>query len=264
MSAYLSDLISLYAFSTGRRLFAQGQTKTHAAKAALTSLENHCSAAIAHDQNTLVMEAKWAGTKPSRMYGPGAKKADVLIDVALGALDSALEAETRDASDGDPLGQSALELRFALFPMGLAAVTKAVYVEELAEAERILDVLQSPKWSQTVQDLGLHRRMNKLGALVGQYRTAVGAKDDKIVFEELKAMRAQGQALLHQSVAMILGLHPSDSAADVAARKQLLGPILAQNDAIRMYLKTRRSVPDVNPETGEPQGEAGQGNKATP
>lgn len=256
MSAYLSDLLQLYAFSTGRRLFAQRKTKELAAAAGLSALESHCSTALAHDQNTLDMEAKWAGHKPSRIHGPGAKKVDVLIDISLSALDSALEAETRDTGDGDPLSQSAVELRHLLFPMGLAAVTRAVYVEELAEAERILGVLTSPKWSQTVSDLGLNRRVSKLSALSDQYRAAVGGKDDKLMFEELKTARAQGQALLLQTMAMILGLHPSDSEMDVAGRKKLMGPILAQQEAIRIYLKTRRSVPDVNPATGETEGEA--------
>ena len=256
MSAYLADLLQLYLFSTGRRIFAHQQTKEKAKAAGLAALENHCDAALAHDQGTLEMECKWAGAKPSRMYGPGAKKIDMLTDIALGAFDSALEAETRDAGDGDPLGQSAVELRHELFPMGLGAVTQAVYVEELAEAERILGVVNSPKWSQVVSDLGLSRRVSKLNALLGQYRTAIEGKDNKIAFGELKASREKGQALLLQTAAMILGLHPSDSEVDVAARKNLLGPILAQNEAIRMYLRSRRSVPDVNPETGEPAGEA--------
>lgn len=67
----------------------------------------------------------------------------------------------------------------------------------------------------------------------------------------VKTARATGQSLLLQAVAMILGLHPSDGAEDLAARAQLLGPILKQNEAIRDYLRARKAVQDVNPETGE-------------
>ena len=35
------------------------------------------------------------------------------------------------------------------------------------------------------------------------------------------------------------------------ARSALLAPILKQNEAIRTYLRARRGVEDVDPETGE-------------
>jgi hypothetical protein len=52
----------------------------------------------------------------------------------------------------------------------------------------------------------------------------------------------------------------------MVARSDLLGPILEQNDAIGVALKGRRSVVDVNPETGAVEvpgtpGAAGSGGK---
>jgi hypothetical protein len=52
---------------------------------------------------------------------------------------------------------------------------------------------------------------------------------------------------------MVLGKYPSDSEADRQGRGLLLGPILRQNEAIGQYLKSRRNVPDVNPDTGVEQ-----------
>lgn len=259
MSAYLSNLINLYIFSTGRRIFALSQIKAKAAAASLGPLESHCSAALAHDQKTLGLEAEWAGNKSPRLYPPEARKIDVLIDTSLGALEVALDAETRDVSADDPLGQSAVQLHHELFPAGVGAITTANYVEELAEAERIVGILQSPKWAQVVSDLGLNRRVAKLSALTQKYRSALGGKANPIIFDQIKEAREKGQNFLLQTVAIILGLHPSDSEADIQARTELMGPILAQNEAIRLYLKARRAVPDVNPETGEPAGEPGKG-----
>jgi len=71
--------------------------------------------------------------------------------------------------------------------------------------------------------------------------------------------RAEGQDFLLQSVVMILARHRTRSPQDIAARTALLGPVLEQNEAIRLYLKARRTVQDVNPETGaqDPTGAAG-------
>ena len=63
--------------------------------------------------------------------------------------------------------------------------------------------------------------------------------------------RAQGQEHLLQAVSLILGRYYQSTPADVAARAELLAPILRQNEAIRQYLRMRRSVEDVNPDPGE-------------
>ena len=54
-----------------------------------------------------------------------------------------------------------------------------------------------------------------------------------------------------EAVAMIVGKYPRSTPEHVANRTALLGPILQQNEAIRAYLRSRRPVQDVNPETGE-------------
>ena len=66
----------------------------------------------------------------------------------------------------------------------------------------------------------------------------------------MRVATIKGQDLLLEAIAIVIGKHHSSSAEDVAARSDLLGPILEQNDAIGAALKGRRSVVDVNPVTG--------------
>jgi hypothetical protein len=74
--------------------------------------------------------------------------------------------------------------------------------------------------------------------------------------------------LLLEAVAIILGKHHKRTSEGTAQRLSLLGPILKQDEAIRQYMRVRRAVADVNPETGEdesgtPGGAEGpDGNKA--
>ena len=70
-------------------------------------------------------------------------------------------------------------------------------------------------------------------------------------FADVKAARTTGQTLMLQAIAMALAKYPSDNATDLNERATLIGPILRQNETIGQYLKSRRIVPDVNPETGE-------------
>lgn len=253
MSADLASLLTFYVLSTGRRLFALQEVKKLAFADDFSVLSSHCGLAIEHDQATRVVEARWAGQRTGAQYSPLAKQLDVSVDTALSALHDSLELEARNSAADDPLGKQAETLRSTLFPNGVAAVTALNYVDELAEVERILTAVKSDEWAPIITGLGISRRVARLDALEPQYRAAVADPANKVAFTEVKAARARGQSLLLQAVALVLGKYPSDNAADVAAREKLLAPIFRQNDAVRDYLRARRPVVDVNPETGEPE-----------
>ncbi|TKC99606.1 hypothetical protein [Polyangium fumosum] len=251
MDATLTTLLTLYVFSTGRRLFAMQEVKKAASAAGHAALAAHCDVAIDHDRMTRNLEARWSSDKDAAQYSPETKQIDILVDVALGAFRDAINAEARDSAPGDTLGEDAAKLEAELFPKGVAAITTLPFPEELAEVERIISRAQSPQWSNVTQALGLGRRVARLVELEKSYRAAIAAPAKNVSFGQVKNARAKGQSLMLQAVAMILGLHPSDSEADLLARQNLLGPILAQNEAIRVYLRARRTIEDIDPETGQ-------------
>ncbi|MEO7330233.1 MAG: hypothetical protein ABI193_16780 [Minicystis sp.] len=256
MDVSLALLLNLYAFSTGRRLFALQKTKEAAMAAGLGPLALHCDQGIAYDEGTRDLEARWAGDKDASLYAPEARPVDIQVDMALSALRDAINAEARDSDAGDGLAAAAQKLEALAFPEGLAAVVKSVYVDELSEVQRIIALLQSPDWAPLLPKLGLLRRLMRLVELEKKYAAVIALPAKTTSYDEVKAARAQGQTLMLQAVAMILGLYPSESDADVAGRRVLLDPILKQNEAIRVYLRERRNVEDVNPATGEVEKQA--------
>ena len=263
MDATLSALLNFYIFTTGRRLFAMKQVRQAADSAGLADLVAHCDAAIDHDGGARDLDARWLGQNVDAQFSPEARQIDILVDTTLGALRDGVDAAARTSAPGDALGTAAVKLNDLLFPKGsVASITTLPMVEELAQVQRILKAVTSPEWSATVQDLGLSRHVARLAALEPQYRAALEAAPGKVAFAAVKDARARGQVLMLQAVAMILGRYPSDAPADLAGRTALLGPILKQNDAIRMYLRSRRAVEDVNPDTGEV--EPGSGDTAPP
>lgn len=251
MLAALSALFTFYVFSTGRRLFALQEVKKLATADGFTVLVTHCEVAIEFDQGTRALEARWSGRKVGVQYSPLAKQIDVFVDTALSALHDGLELEANNSAPDDPLAQDAETLRQTLYPTGVAAITSLNYVDELAEVDRILNTVKSPEWAPVITTLGLDRRVARLAALEPQYRSAVADPANKLDFAEVRNARIHGQSLLLQTVAIVLGKYPSDSETDIAARTRLLAPIFRQNDAIREYLRSRRALVDVDPETGE-------------
>ncbi|TKD09275.1 hypothetical protein [Polyangium fumosum] len=250
MDPLLASLLTFYTFSTGRRLFALYQVREAAVAASHADLAAHAAHAIAHDTETRALEAKWAGRKLTT-YSPEARQIDIYVDAAITAFRDGTDAQIRASAPGDPLADAAQKMIAVLLPKGAGAITSLPFVEELAEVQRILSRVDEPDYKSLVTELGLTRQVARLKNLEGQYRAAIEGPGGPLTFAKVKDARAKGQSLLLQAVAMILGKYPSDSEADRTARGALLSPILVQNEAIRRYLRERKPIEDVNPETGE-------------
>jgi len=261
METSLSWFFDLYVFPTGRRLFALAQVMKKAMATGHADLAQHCATAVAEDRKCLALERRWAGVAaeargkgtaaaPPKTLDPA--KIDPLVDRTLGAIRDHAETQRAGASPEDPIHATVSTLLKSIFPSGVADVTRLPWVEELAAVEDILSKLASPALAPVVTDLGLSRLVERLESLTVQYRAALHAPaPDSLMFGEVRAARAEGQERLLQIVAIVLGKHHQSTPADIAARVDLLGPVMEQNDAIGASLKGRNAIEDVNPETGE-------------
>jgi hypothetical protein len=260
----LFSLLNLYVFSTGRRIFAMGQVLERAKKAKLDAIAAHCEATIAHDRETRKLEARWAGQPAVITYSPELRATDISTDNCLIALRDAIDSQLRVIKPEDPLAASIIRLQKVLFPQGAGTITSMNYVEEIAEVDRVLEVLAEESWKPTVAELHIQRHIARLTELAQKYHELLEAPPSKVLFDQVHASRQKGQRMLHEAVAMIMGRYPSASPEHVEGFHALMGPILKQNDAIGEYYRTRRAVQDVNPDTGEVEPAAdGGGGKPT-
>lgn len=160
-------------------------------------------------------------------------------------------AQATGADPGDTIGTTVETFLREIFPVGVQDVTKLTFVDELSAVDAIVAKLKG-KLAPQVVELGLGRLTERLAKLAVEYRAAMEAPESEALsYGSVRAARAQGHDYLLQAVALILGRYYRNTKADVAARQSLLGPILKQNEAIRQYLRARRAVEDVNPETGQ-------------
>ena len=254
MNISLSALISIYTFSTGRRLFALAQLMKAAKDYKLKELVAHCEMALAYDQKTRALETQWAAPVVAPAGQGVVTRIDFLVDRVLVALRDTTRAQADGHEDTgkDSIPQKAGRLLTAIFPLGVQKVTQAVFVEELAAVDGIVLSLKSKELAPIVEELGLGNLAKRLAELAVEYRAALEAPDAEVMsFGDVRGARAQGQEHVLMAIAMILGRFPGATPDHLEARTALLGPILKQNEAIRLYLKSRRTVEDVNPETGE-------------
>ncbi|MRG97913.1 hypothetical protein [Polyangium spumosum] len=242
----------IYVFTPGRRVLSMRQVRAEAVTAGFLGLVTHADVCVAQDREALVIEARWNGRAQGSPVIPGLRELDITLDGTMTSFRDTIDRQVRVSKADDPLAASGASLLQILFPLGAAAVTNAKYPDQAAEVDRILDEVKQPKWAPVVAEFGLTRMITHITELATEYRKLLETPAaDGLKYETVKEERAKGQNLMLQALAMILGKYPSESDADRAGREALMGPILRQNDAIGQYLKARRSVPDVNPETGE-------------
>lgn len=251
MDGSLESLINLYQFPTGRRLFAHKLVRARAEQDGFDKLVKHCTEAIAHDVATQALERRWAGESTSNDGNPEAQRCDVLVDRTLGAIRDHAVAQAAGAPENDPVHATVADFLKKVFPAGVHAITSLPYVEELEAVDAIVHSLEN-ELAPVVQELSLQRHATRLAALAKDYRTALEAPPPSLLdWGRIRAARAEGQGLLLETVAIILGKRHGRSADATAARLQWLGPILQQNEAIGLSFKGRRTPTDVNPDTGE-------------
>lgn len=253
MDTSLSSLINVYTLSTGRRLLALGQVQKAAKECGFKELVAHCQQAQEHDRKTRATESIWAQASTAPVGNAALQRIDYQLDRTLVAIRDGAQAHAEGAADGDVETPARVaKLLSAIFPYGVTAVTRATFVDELSAVERILEQVKDPELASIVEELGLVRLVKQLARQAVEYRRALEVPDGrKKSFGDVRAARAKGQHHVLVAVVMILARYPGDSPEEAAARGALLGPIVAQNEAVRLYLKARRAVQDVNPETGE-------------
>jgi len=257
MDVPLSSLVQLNQFSTGRRLFTFRRVLVGLKQIQAPALEALVQEAIAKDEATYSLELRWS---QKRHVGKASAKqvkqqqamgkVDVRMDRALtGLRDNAVAlARGADEDEKELIGEVETFID-AIFPVGVAAVTAKPYAEQLVAVEAIVSRCKGDL-APLVAKLGLTVNVERIAKLAVVYGDTLKAVDD-LEFGEVKAARARGQGYLLRVATKIAGTFDAPEGEDAKARGTLLGPIMQQNEAISDYIKARRSVPDVDPKTGE-------------
>lgn len=252
------QLISLVRFTTGRRIYVYRQVRAAAQSLNQPTLVDHIDTAIAHDRNVLDLETRWRTRTPfRRRHAPAAQQVDDRLDLAITALRDVPMSYVRATPVGDPMREAAERFIAEVFPDGVAPITSLPFVDQLAAVEHMLDVIASDVTVE-VATLSLGYMVSVVTQLTDEYRTVLDRKTITVEFPDVQAARDIGQDNLSELIAMILGqFHKTRDRAHQQARASLLGPILAQQQAIRAYLRDRSPVPDVDPD-GEPDAATGE------
>ncbi|MBI5496125.1 MAG: hypothetical protein HY904_13965 [Deltaproteobacteria bacterium] len=252
--ATLGSLLNVYALPTGRRIVALRAVREIAAAMGLTVLVSFLDAAIAHDEQTRTVELDWIRQKRQPTANPGeAVVVDTELDRVLGGIHAMLTGVVEGALPGQPV-EEARTLLTVLFPAGLAGLTQGTHVDEATAVQAVMRDVRKPEHATRIQALRLGASLDRVDQLATRMTgiLSAAAKSPTLQYSTVTDSQQKGLSHLRETVARVLGLHPSDSQADTQARARLLEGVLRQGEAFAEAFKRRRGGVDVNPDTGEP------------
>jgi hypothetical protein len=179
---------------------------------------------------------------------------DNRLDRLLSSFLAALTAFADGLPDPHELVRAARRVREDVLPGGIQAIVHATHPEEAELVDQVVKRLRS-EHAAALERLGLTAFVDQLAGLNAEFRAAVAAAtagdESGPSYDQVRAAQARGQEMLLELMAMALGACPGREPPDLERRARLVGAILSQNEAIGVYRKNRRSIPDVDPGTGE-------------
>ena len=252
MNVRLSDFFKLYVLSTGRRIFALRRMRDQALRLGATEIVARIVMVLAHDATTRRLDLAWSGARRRRGSGGAVSAMDNRMDRALAGLRDLIRSLASAATASDPIHGQVQELLDAIFPAGVRAITNLPVIDQLAAVETIVELLQGDL-APLVAALNIQPQVQRVIELAGEYRAVIEASESQVTYPEVDSARRTGHELFCSVIALVISTyHRSDLAEHLEARAALLGPVLEQNEAVRVYLRSRRPIVDVDPVTGEP------------
>lgn len=246
-----SSLFKLCVLTPGRRIFALRQLRERAEARNFNELLADIDRAIAYNHS--VLERRQGRRRKKRNPQPIDREIDRVISLIYARLNNF----SKDLTVPE-LARLTTTLLQALFPQGVGAHVKLPYSEQAGANERVLAELASDQYQGLIAQLGLQTLIARLDSLNAEFREVLSAS-----IASVKATisshedSSRGQELYLEIIARIVGQFSRPADAEVLA--ELLGPVLSQDEEIRAYRRRRRRVADVDPTTGEPTEEAGEG-----
>lgn len=252
MRSNSAGLMKLYNFPTGRRLHALLEVARRAMALVATPVVEHANRAIAHDSQVRNMEATFEAADRNR-HGAEAKVFDQQVDRGVTGVEAHLDAQIRVYGKDSDRGRSAARVRRELLPGGAGAITRLSFVKQHQRVAALLVKADQPgtPLQAAVQSIPeLPAMLAQLAVLNEQYGASLQDYDrGRPTHAEITEAQAIGRDLLAEVAAVIVA-HYAGQPDRLAERNSLLEPILRQNEEISLARRRRRTLRDVDPDTG--------------
>jgi hypothetical protein len=247
----LVNLFNIYRMPAGRRTF--GLRKVRLLVGTEPDLLHLVDDAMAQDGKVLALRGRWLVSRSKNpKYPPRLIALDLEHDRLVASMVRVADAMVSGTDEESPLGVAARRLVDGVFAAGVAALTQLDFVQQRESTGSWLARLTGDLSDDAVL-IGLQPMRDRLVAVNQEFGSLLDAFEpaSKVSFEGLRKEDLLGQELMLRVVAAIAGRYTGSKDGDDAKRAALLAPILQQNDQVGESYRRKRTITDVDPDSGE-------------
>ena len=243
----LGNVIDLYKFSLGSMTYCVDRLRE-----TLEDLGNGEAVAIADRARTKLERARqleydWEKQKQEDpLRREGARQLDDRIDRALSQIASTADTFAAMKTDTD-VSRLADELASDLFPTGVFHITSKTFEDQHVAVTELIDRLES-SYSEHIQALNLTPLVEQLKDWNKAFGEKLEPRNDKVDYDEVESARVEAEDVFHLLFARVMG----DYGDDIEKFNRIVAPIHEQTEWTRRHHQRRGTIPEVDPETGEP------------
>jgi hypothetical protein len=247
----IGSWFDIYDFTPGRVGFSAKQIAAVARQVGDEEVAAEAEPVRELARRAVALERKWqSGQLDSAGRGGGRAVAlDHEVDRLVGGVYKLATTYRTAAKAESPTRVAAEAIVKAGYPQGAAAITRQTYEDQATSVDVLLGQLKG-ELAEPVQQLGLASMVDMLGTAQAAFKDALATpRPEQVGFDQVRAAREAAREGLAQLIALILGKYRKT--ADLETRNTLLAPVVDQNERIADSYQRRRTVPDVDPETGQ-------------
>jgi len=246
----VEDLVNLHVLPPGRVVFAMNVALTELVGSRDKPMRVFVERVRNQAKRTWDEEQRWlAARRGEQGFLAAVRAADEVADARLNGFHGQLES-LMHLIDAPKQRKAIEEIGTIAFPEGPHAVVSAEYSEQVGYVLAAMDRLRA----EHPTDLGTLKLANHVSTVIEAHvelQRALASGQRGIGFQGVIDARAALQRVLRVLVARAVSKYPGWKESDRAERGRVLGALLVQNRQVDNYLRRRRAVRDVNPDTGQ-------------
>ncbi len=246
----VEDLVNLHVLPPGRVVFAMTATLTELKDSPDKPMRVFVERVRNQALRTWDEEQKWLRSRRGEEgFLQAVRAADRIADARLNGFDGQLESLVHLIDDPE-LRKAIEEIKEVVFPDGPHIVVSAEYAEQVGYVLAAMNRLRE-EHAHEVVTLKLANHVDTVTEAHLALQRALNSGQRGAGFDAVISARAALQRVVRVLIARAVSKHPGWNEGDRPERMKVIGSLLVQNRQVDNYLRRRRPVRDVNPETGQ-------------
>ena len=243
----LADFLDLYKFSLGSIGYCVQQMRQTLSEIGNNEAVELADRAAQKHQAARAMEYDWEQQKKKDpLERKGTQEIDNRIDGTLSHILKTAEGYA-DLEVDRHKSQLADEFLEQLFPSGVYPITSKPFDDQHTTVNELIERLEGP-FAEHVEAMSLGGLVEQLETYNERFGAELEPTRDSITYDEVQSAYTEAEDAFHQLVVQVM----ADYGGDTDQLNEVLSPLTEQTARTKRHLQSRGTMPEIDPETGEP------------